>query len=111
VKDLAQILPFVLIALVFWFLIVRPQRRRQQALAATQSSLGIGSEVMLGSGIFGRVASLDDETIRLEVAPGTLLKVSRAAIVRVLDDDLAAHETIDPMERGEDIPDGDDRHQ
>ena len=110
-KDLAQLLPFVLIALVFWFLIVRPQRRRQQALAATQSSLGIGSEVMLGSGIFGRVASLDDETIRLEVAPGTLVKVSRAAIVRVVDGDLAPHDTIDPMERGEDFPDADDRHK
>jgi preprotein translocase subunit YajC len=111
-KDLAGFLPFVLIALVFWFLIVRPQRRRQQALAATQSALGVGSEVMLGSGIFGRVASFDDETIRLEVAPGTLVKVSRAAIVRVLDGEgLAPHDTIDPMERGEDFPNGDDRHQ
>ena len=37
-KDLAGFLPFVLIALVFWFLIVRPQRRRQQELASTQSA-------------------------------------------------------------------------
>ncbi len=37
-NDLAGFLPFVLIALVFWFLIVRPQRRRQQELAATQSA-------------------------------------------------------------------------
>jgi preprotein translocase subunit YajC len=111
-QDLAGFLPFVLIALVFWFLIVRPQRRRQQALAATQAALGIGSEVMLGSGIFGRVASLDDETIQLEVSPGTSIKVSRAAIVRVVDtEDLASHDTVDPIERREDFPDGDDRHQ
>ncbi|CAN5680899.1 preprotein translocase subunit YajC [soil metagenome] len=84
VKDLAGFLPFVLIALVFWFLIVRPQRRRQQDLASTQSSLDVGTEVMLGSGIFGTVASLDDETLRLEIAPGTTVKVARQAVAKVL---------------------------
>ena len=52
-KQLGSLLPFVLIALVFWLLIVRPQRRRQQELSSTQASLGPGVEVMLGSGIFG----------------------------------------------------------
>jgi preprotein translocase subunit YajC len=82
---LAGFLPFVLIALVFWFLIVRPQRRRQQQLASTQAALGPGTEVMLGSGIFGTVASLDDETLRIEVAPGTVVKVARQAVVRVIE--------------------------
>jgi preprotein translocase subunit YajC len=85
VNNLAGLLPLVLILLVFWFLIIRPQRRRQQQLTTTQSSLGVGSEVMLTSGIFGRVASLDDETIRLEIAPGTTVKVSRQAVVRVVE--------------------------
>jgi preprotein translocase subunit YajC len=85
VKDLAGFLPFVLIALVFWFLIVRPQRRRQQELASTQAALGPGAEVMLGSGIFGTVASLDDETLRIEVATGTVVKVARQAVVRVVE--------------------------
>ena len=85
-QDLAGVLPFVLIALVFYFLILRPQRRRQQALVSTQSALAVGSEVMLGSGIFGTVASLDDETLQLELSPGTLVKVSRQAVVRVVDE-------------------------
>jgi preprotein translocase subunit YajC len=92
VNQVAGFLPFVLIALVFWFLIVRPQRRRQHELASTQSSLGVGREVMLGSGIFGTVASLDDETIRLEVSPGTTVKVARQAVVKVLDEP-AGHDT------------------
>jgi preprotein translocase subunit YajC len=95
VKDLAGFLPFVLIALVFWFLIVRPQRRRQQQLASTQAALGPGTEVMLGSGIFGTVASLDDETLRIEVAPGTVVKVARQAVVRVIE----PHE-VDTFEAG-----------
>jgi preprotein translocase subunit YajC len=104
VKDLAGLLPFVLIALVFWFLIVRPQRRRQRELASTQSALGPGSEVMLGSGIFGTVASLDEETLRIEVAPGTVVKVARQAVVRVIDPQDAG--TIG----GSDRADPDSRH-
>jgi preprotein translocase subunit YajC len=85
VKSLAGFLPFVLIALVFWFLIVRPQRRRQQDLASTQRSLAVGTEVMLGSGIYGTVVSVEDDTLHLELAPGTTVKVARQAVVRVLD--------------------------
>jgi preprotein translocase subunit YajC len=100
VGSLGALLPFVLIALVFWLLIVRPQRRRQQTMAATQSALQTGTEVMLGSGIYGRVVSADDEetTILVEVAPGTVLKVARQAVVRVIEpaeDDLTSTESPD----------------
>ncbi len=94
----AQLLPFVLIVLVFWFLVVRPARRQQQKLARTQSAVHVGSEVMLGSGIYGTVVSIGDETLRLEVAPGTQVKVARQAVVRVVDtDDQPATEQIDPV--------------
>jgi preprotein translocase subunit YajC len=84
-NNLAGLLPFVLIFLVFWFLILRPQRRRQQAVAQTQRALTVGTEVVLSSGIYGTVASLDDETLGLELAPGTVIKVARQAVVRVLE--------------------------
>lgn len=84
-NDWASLLPFVLIVLVFWFLVVRPARRQQQKLAATQSAVSVGSEVMLGSGIYGTVSSVGDETLQLEIAPGTSVKVARQAVVRVLD--------------------------
>jgi len=88
VKNVGAILPFILIALVFWLLIVRPQRRRQQSMQSTQSSLRVGSEVMLGSGIYGTVTSVEEEdtaTIRVEVAPGTVVKVARQAVVRIIE--------------------------
>ena len=84
-QDLAGFLPFVLIALVFWFLIIRPQRRRQQELASTQGSVAPGTEVMLGSGIYGTVAAVDEDTLQLVLAPGTTIKVARAAVVRVIE--------------------------
>ncbi len=84
-EGLAGFLPFILIALVFWFLIVRPQRRRQQELASTQSALAPGAEVMLGSGIYGTVTAVEDDTVRLDVAPGTTIKVARQAVIKVVD--------------------------
>jgi preprotein translocase subunit YajC len=95
-KDLAGFLPFVLIALVFWLLILRPQRRRQQDLAKTQTALGPGTEVMLGSGIYGRIASVEDDTVHLEVSPGTTVKVAKQAVVRVLDAPV-----VEPDPRGQ----------
>lgn len=85
-EDLAGILPLLLIVLAFWFLVIRPARKRQQEMSRIQSSVEVGSEVMLGSGIFGRVVSVADETLQLEVAPGTTMKVARQAVVRVVED-------------------------
>jgi len=111
VRGLAGLLPFVLIALVFYVLIMRPQRRRQQALASTQSTLLPGVEVMLTSGIFGRVASLDDETVQLEVSPGTVVKVSRQAVVRVVAEDSLEGRPEDRPEREADrLPEAEDDH-
>lgn len=83
-KNLGAFLPLILIVLVFWVLVIRPQRKRQQQLTQTQKGLEIGTEVMLGSGIFGTVVSVADETVRVEVAPGTTIKVARQAVVRVV---------------------------
>jgi preprotein translocase subunit YajC len=95
--DLASILPLVLIVLAFWFLVIRPARKRQQDMARTQSSAQVGTRVMLGSGIYGTVTALADDTVELEVAPGTVLTVARQAIVRVIDapQGLSAHPAVD----------------
>jgi preprotein translocase subunit YajC len=102
VNDWASLLPFVLIVLVFWFLVVRPARRQQQKLAATQSAVQVGSEVMLGSGIYGTVVSVGDETLQLEVAPGTTMKVARQAVVKVVANEASAPH-VEPF-RNDDTP-------
>jgi len=85
-NSLATFLPLVLIVLVFWFLVIRPTRRRQQQMSSVQASLGPGTQVMLSSGIFGTVVSVADESVRVEIAPGTTVKVARQAVVRVVED-------------------------
>jgi len=85
VNGTSALVFYALIILAFYFLLIRPQRRRQRELTSTRSALEPGAEVMLTSGIYGRVVSLEEETIHLEVAPGSVLKVARAAVVRVVE--------------------------
>ena len=84
VQDLTPLLFLVGIALIFWLLLVRPQARRQRELASMQSSLVVGDEVMLTSGVFGTVRDLDDEVVHVEVATGVTLRVVRGAVGQVV---------------------------
>jgi preprotein translocase subunit YajC len=84
-EDLAGILPLILIVLVFWLLVIRPARKRQRDMSRVQASVDVGTEVMLGSGIYGTVVSAAEETMELEVSPGTSIKVARQAVVRVVE--------------------------
>lgn len=78
-------LPLVLIVIVGYLLLVRPMRRRTRKAQELQASLLPGSDVMLTSGIFGRVVALEDDSAQIELAPGVSVKVHRGAISRVLD--------------------------
>jgi len=77
----------VLIALMvvaFYFLIMRPQKKRQQAMQKTMRELQPGTRVLLGSGVFGTILSVGAKQATLEVSPGSELTVLKQAIVRVV---------------------------
>jgi preprotein translocase subunit YajC len=74
--------PILLIAL-FWFLAIRPARRRQAAQRAVVQALTTGSQVVTTSGLHGTIVGLDDATVRLEVAPGVIVTWARPAILEV----------------------------
>ena len=79
-SELASLLPLLAIAVLFWALMIRPAQRRQRELRQMQSSLEVGDEVMLSSGIYGVLASLNDERVRVELAPGVVIEVARGAV-------------------------------
>ena len=101
--------PFLIllgIALLFWFAMIRPQQRRQQALGRMQGALSVGDEVMLTSGIIGVLRSLDEKTVELEVSEGVTIRAVRAAVGQVMtpvarDDEteLAADPAAEPEEK------------
>ena len=82
-NDLAALLPLVAILALFWFMVIRPQQRRQKEVAALQHGIQVGQRVMMSSGVYGTVTSLTDDRARLEIAPGTEIEIARAAIAKV----------------------------
>ncbi len=78
--ELVQLVPFVGIALLFWFLLIRPASKRQKELVRMQSSLKVDDEVMLTSGIFGVLRDTEGEHVRVEISDGVVVKVARGAV-------------------------------
>ena len=76
---------------VLWFVLIRPQRARQAAHRALLAELAPGDEVVTAGGLLGRVTSIAEDHLKLEVAPGTEVRVARDAVTGVLrkDQELA----------------------
>lgn len=83
-QDIGALLPFVAIALLFWLLIIRPASKRQKAMAQMQSAVSVGDEVVLTSGVYGRVSGIEDSVLLLTVADGVTIKVARGAVGNVV---------------------------
>ena len=80
-----SLLPLVLIVVVMYFLMIRPQRKRQKAHQELVASLKSGDEVVTSGGIYGTVAGVDEkgQSIWLKVTSDVKIKVDRSAIARV----------------------------
>lgn len=94
-QNYSTLVMIALMVFAFYFLILRPQKKRQQAIQATLNSLTPGNRVLLGSGIFGTIVSLGDRQAVLEISPGVEMTVLKQAIVRTVteaDEDSAVEE-------------------
>jgi len=89
---------FAVIALAFFLLIVRPQRKRLTAHRALVAALEVGDEVVTTGGIFGTVRGLDDDQVQLEVSAGVVIIVARAAIAQTADPHTANGELPAPAD-------------
>jgi len=81
---LTQMLPLVLMFVVLYFIMIRPQMKRQKEHKAMVEALAKGDEVATAGGILGRVSRVNDATIGLEIANGVEVQLQRSAVVQVL---------------------------
>lgn len=82
--------PLVVLAVTFllmWVLFILPQQRRVRAHQALVARLAVGDEVMTTSGFYGRIVGIDDGDLRVELAPGTVVRVARGAVARRLSEE------------------------
>jgi preprotein translocase subunit YajC len=89
----------LVIAFVFlWFVLIRPQRRRQVQTQSMLSSIKPGDEVVTAGGIYGTVAELvDDDDLLVEIAPGLKVRVARRAIGGVVPPEAAEAPEPEPL--------------
>jgi len=78
-----QFIPLVLILVVFWFLIIRPQQKKQKAHQRMVDSLGKGDKVVTNGGIFGTVVKVGDDRVILEVASKVQIHIERQQVARM----------------------------
>lgn len=83
-SSLMSMLPLVLMFVVLYFIMIRPQMKRQKEHKAMLDALAKGDEVVVGGGVIGRISKLGDSLVHVEVAQGVEIQVQRPAIVQVL---------------------------
>ena len=83
-STLFSLLPLVLMFVVLYFIMIRPQMKKQKEHKAMIEALAKGDEVVIGGGVLGRVAKLGDSFVHIEVANGVELQVQRVAVIQVL---------------------------
>ena len=82
--SLGSMLPLVLMFVVLYFVMIRPQMKRQKEQKAMIDALAKGDEVVIGGGVLGKVAKLGDTYLSIEVANGVEIQVQRVSVVQVL---------------------------
>jgi len=76
-----QLLPFVLVVGIFYFVILLPMKRRQQKVQAFLAALKVGDRVVTSGGLFGTITRLSDQAIQVQIAEKVRVEVSRNAVV------------------------------
>jgi preprotein translocase subunit YajC len=79
---------FILVLLVMmWFLLIRPQRRRQVESQRLLKSLEVGKEIVTAGGLYGTITALEDDEAHVRIADGVEVRIARRAIAGVLSED------------------------
>ncbi len=97
-SPLPSLIIFMLIPVAMYFLLIRPQRRRQRDAVALQSAIEVGDEVMTTSGVYGFVTSFDGDIAWLEIDDNVQIRIAKQSIQRKVD--TAKGETAVPTDDG-----------
>ena len=82
----AYIFVLALLALM-WFMLIRPQRRRQQEAQRLLETISVGKEIVTAGGLFGTVTAVDGDEVRVEIADGVEVRLAKRAVAGVVSED------------------------
>jgi len=82
--SMGSMLPLLLMFVVLYFVMIRPQMKRQKEHKAMIDAIAKGDEVVVGGGLLGKVSKMGESYLHIEIANGVEVQVQRSAIVQVL---------------------------
>jgi preprotein translocase subunit YajC len=88
----------VLILAALWLLMIRPAQRRQKEQQKLMTAMEVGDEIVTAGGLYGTVKALEDDELRLEIAPGVEVRVARRAVAGVVSEKEEPVGEEDPAE-------------
>ena len=83
-ESLMGLLPLVLIFAVFYFLLIRPQNKRQKEHREMVAGVSVGDEVVTSGGVLGKITEVKEQFVRVQVADGVELKIQRHTVGQVM---------------------------
>lgn len=83
-SSLFSLLPLVLMFVVLYFIMIRPQMKKQKEHKAMIEAVAKGDEVVIAGGVLGRISKVGESYLSVEVANGVELQVQRGSVVQVL---------------------------
>ena len=93
-----------ILLVLFWFVLVRPQRTRQREQQQLIHDLEPGDEIVSAGGFYGTITEIEDDVLHVEIAPGLIVRMARGAVAGIVetdeeaDEDETAQETEEPAE-------------
>jgi preprotein translocase subunit YajC len=78
--GLVQFLPFAIILVIFYVLILMPMKKRQKKVQEFQQALKVGDKIITTSGIYGQITRVNDKSVQLQIADKVRIELSRAAV-------------------------------
>jgi preprotein translocase subunit YajC len=81
--QIMQIAPIVLMVVLFYFMLIRPQQKRAKEHQAMLGNLKRGDNVVLSSGVLGKIVRVEDKEVGVEIAQGVTVKVMKGMITEV----------------------------
>jgi len=85
-NPIMTFLPLILVIVVFYFFMIRPQMKKQKEVAAFRNSLAKGDKVVTTGGIYGKILELKDNYVLLQIDDNVKIRVDKSALVRDMSD-------------------------
>jgi len=84
--GMGMLVPMLLILAIFYFMMIRPQQRKEKERRKMIESLRAGAKVVFAGGLMGTISEATEKTFKIEIAPGTVIEVARAAVSGVVEE-------------------------